>query len=144
MILEISSPGGSVVKNLPAKREAWIWSQGTEDPLEEEMATPSSILAWEILWTKEPGGLQCMGSRSQTWLSLPLILEIRSRNCSHWAKNQGVIGFILSGGSESFENPFPCLFQLLEATHSPFLHFQIQHSSTFQSLNSDLLPCSVF
>ena len=144
MILEISSPGGSVVKNLPAKREAWIWSQGREDPLEEEMATPSSILAWEILWTKEPGGLQCMGSRSQTWLSLPLILEIRSRNRSHWAKNQGVIGFILSGGSESFENPFPCLFQLLEATHSPFLHFQIQHSSTFQSLNSDLLPCSVF
>jgi len=41
-------PGGSVVKNRPAKQEAWVGSLGQEDPLEKEMATQSSALAWEI------------------------------------------------------------------------------------------------
>ena len=45
------------VKNLPATQETWVRSLGREDPLEEEMATHSSILAWEIPWTEEPGGL---------------------------------------------------------------------------------------
>ena len=49
--------------------ETWIWSLGQEDPLEKEMATHSSILAWEIPWTEEPGGLQSTGSQSQTQLS---------------------------------------------------------------------------
>ena len=56
---------GSVVKNLPAMPETWVWSQGWEDPLEEGMATHSSILAWRIPWTEEPGGLQSMGSQNQ-------------------------------------------------------------------------------
>ena len=42
-------------------QEIWVRSLGREDPLEEVMATHSSILAWEILWTEEPGGLQSMG-----------------------------------------------------------------------------------
>ena len=53
-----------MVKNLPAKQEmqeTWVRSLGREDPLEEEMATPSSVLAWRIPWTEEPGGLQSMG-----------------------------------------------------------------------------------
>ena len=50
-----------LVKNLPAVQETWIWSLGWEDPLEKEMATHSSILAWKISWTEEPGGLQSMG-----------------------------------------------------------------------------------
>ena len=50
-------PGGSVVKNLPAKPETVVWSLGWEDPLEKEMATHSSLLAWEIPWTEEPGKL---------------------------------------------------------------------------------------
>ena len=50
-----------MVKNLPAMRETWVQSQGWEDPLEEGMATHSSILAWRIPWTEEPGGLQFMG-----------------------------------------------------------------------------------
>ena len=54
-------PGGSVVKNPPAKQETWVQSQRWEDPLEKEMVTHSSILAWEIPWTEEPGGLQSMG-----------------------------------------------------------------------------------
>ena len=48
-------PGGSVVKNLPAMQETWVRSLGWEDPLEEEMATHSSILAWRIPWTEESG-----------------------------------------------------------------------------------------
>ena len=48
---------GSVVKNLPAMQETQVPSLDQEDPLEKGMATHSSVLAWEILWTKEPGGL---------------------------------------------------------------------------------------
>jgi len=51
-----------VVRNPPAMQEMRIQSLGQEDPLEKEMATRSSILAWEIPWTEEPGGLQSMGS----------------------------------------------------------------------------------
>ena len=50
-------PGGSVVKNPPANAGEAVWSLAGEHPLEEEMATYSSILAWEIPWTVEPGGL---------------------------------------------------------------------------------------
>ena len=53
-------------KNLPANQDMWVCSLGQKDPLEKEMATHSSILAWEIPWTEEPGGLQSMGSQSQT------------------------------------------------------------------------------
>ena len=49
------------LKCLPAMWETWIPSLGPEDPLEKEMATHSSILAWRIPWTEEPGGLQSMG-----------------------------------------------------------------------------------
>ena len=54
-------PGDSVVKNPPAVQEMWVWLLGQEDPLEEEMTTHSSILAWEIPWAEELGGLQSMG-----------------------------------------------------------------------------------
>ena len=50
------------IKNLPAMQETWVRSLGQEDPLEKEMATHSSILAWRIQWTEEPSGLQFMGS----------------------------------------------------------------------------------
>ena len=50
------------VKNLTAMRETCVRSLGWEDPLEEGMATHTSILAWRISWTEEPGGLQSMGS----------------------------------------------------------------------------------
>ena len=51
------------VKNLLAMQETWVRSLVWEDPLEEEMATHSSILGWRIPWTEEPGGLQSMGSQ---------------------------------------------------------------------------------
>ena len=50
-----------MVKNLPAMLETWIRSLGRKDPLEKEMATDSSILAWRIPWTEELDGLQFMG-----------------------------------------------------------------------------------
>ena len=49
------------LKCLPAIQETWVQSLGWEDPLEKEMATHSSILAWRIPWMEEPGGLQSMG-----------------------------------------------------------------------------------
>ena len=58
-------PNGSAVKNPPAMQETqemWVQSLGQEDALEEGMATRSSIPAWRIPWTEEPGGLQSMGS----------------------------------------------------------------------------------
>ena len=52
-----------LVKNLPARQEAQIQSLGQEDPLEEAVATHSSLLAWRIPWTEKSGGLQSMGSQ---------------------------------------------------------------------------------
>ena len=57
------------VKNLPAMQETSVRPLGQEDPLEKEMTTHSSILAWRIPWTEEPGGLQSMGSQSRARLS---------------------------------------------------------------------------
>ena len=55
-----------MVKKIPAMQETQVRSLGWEDPLEKEMATHSSILAWRIPLTEEPGGLQSMGLQSQT------------------------------------------------------------------------------
>ena len=73
-------PSGSVVKNLPANAGSpagdAVQSLGREDPLEKEMATHSSILAWRIPWTEEPGGLQFVGSqKSFTFTSMYLNLQ---------------------------------------------------------------------
>ena len=51
-----------MVKNLSAMQEIWVLSLGEIDPLEEEIATHSSIFTWKIPWTEEPGGLQSIGS----------------------------------------------------------------------------------
>ena len=59
---EFGSPGGSDVNNLPAMQEAQVQSVIGEDPLEKGMATHSSVLAWKIPRTEEPGGLQPVGS----------------------------------------------------------------------------------
>ena len=57
-----------MVKCLPTMRETWVRSLGREDPLEKEMATHSSTLAWETPWAEEPGSLQSMGLQSRTRL----------------------------------------------------------------------------
>ena len=56
--------GGSVVNNPPVLQETQVRFLGGEDPPEEDMATHSRVLAWEIPWTEEPGGLQSMGSQT--------------------------------------------------------------------------------
>ena len=68
-ILKGASRVAQTVKNLPVVRETWVRSLGWEDPLEKGMATHSSILAWRIPWTGEPGGLQSMESQGRTQLS---------------------------------------------------------------------------
>ena len=74
MATHSSIPGASlvtqIVKNPPAMQETRVLSPGQEDPLQKEMATHSGILAWEIPWTEEPGGLQSRGTqKSRTQLS---------------------------------------------------------------------------
>ena len=58
-----ASQVAQVVKSLPLMRETWVQPLGQEDPLKEGMATHSSIIAWRIPWTEEPGGLQSMVSQ---------------------------------------------------------------------------------
>ena len=84
--ISVESHGASLVaqtvKNLPAVRETWVWSLGWEDPLDEGMAAHSSILAWKIPWTEEPGGIQSTGSQRvrrdgvtahrKSWVIIPL------------------------------------------------------------------------
>ena len=62
-MLDKASLVAQLVKNLPAVQETRVQSLGWEDPLEKETATYSSILAWKIPWTEEPGGLRSMGSQ---------------------------------------------------------------------------------
>ena len=72
-------PGGSVVKNPPANAgdiKMLVWSLGQEDPLEKEMGTHSSILAWKIPWTEESGGLWSVVLQSQTWLNVHIHIQI--------------------------------------------------------------------
>ena len=59
--MSLGFPCGSVVKNLPAKQNTSVQSLDWDNLLENEMGTHPSILAWRILWTEEPGGLQSMG-----------------------------------------------------------------------------------
>ena len=68
-----------LVKNLPAGQETWVRSLGWEDPLEKEMATHSTTLAWNISWTQKPGGLQSMGSQrvgTTEQLTLMVVLAV--------------------------------------------------------------------
>ena len=66
LLFELISLVAQRVKRLPAMWETWVRSLGWKDPLEKEMAIHSSILAWKIPWTEEPGGLQFMGLQSWT------------------------------------------------------------------------------
>ena len=79
------------VKRLLTMRETWVQSLGQEDPLEKEMATHSSILAWKIPWTEEPGRLQsvCGVAKSQTQLSnftffLSVVFPVVMYGCESW------------------------------------------------------------
>ena len=83
-LIEIeTSPVAQTVKNLPPLQEIWVRPLGREDPLEEGMATCSSILAWRIPWPEEPGGLLSLGCKetdTTEWLILELAVEIKHLN----------------------------------------------------------------
>ena len=79
-------PGGSAVKNLPAmqeRQEIPVQSLGWEDPLEEAMATQSSILSRKIPWTEKPVGLQSMGTQHQTRPSMHVQYELLHINFTY-------------------------------------------------------------
>ena len=86
-----SFPGGSVVKNPPAKQEMQDQSLGREDTLEKELATQSSVLAWEIPWTEEQGGLQSMGLQGVGYnLAIKQQIYIYTLFCHIWRANMYV------------------------------------------------------
>ena len=78
-----------IVKNLPAMWETWIRSLGWEDPLEKGMPIHSSILAWRIPWTQEPGGLQSMGSQ---WVEHDWVTKHTYGLCVYIPLSDGVEG----------------------------------------------------
>ena len=80
-----------MVKNLPAMQQTWVWSLGWEDPLEKGMAPDSSILAWRIPWTEEPGRLQSMGSQ---------------RAIHNWTTNMHTLPHLQKGFLISLSLPF--------------------------------------
>ena len=110
------------VKNLPAMWEIWVWSLGWEDPLEKGMATLSSILAWRIPWTEEPGELQSLGSQrvGHDWVTntrsvdrlIDLSIHPSIHSTIHYKGNreEGVKGFqVFSLVSSIFRELFlPC------------------------------------
>ena len=83
LAIERASLVAQKVKCLPTMRETQVPSLGREDPLEKEMATHSSTLAWKIPWTEKPGRLQSTGvAKSRTQLSdFPLAIEQENSNC---------------------------------------------------------------
>ena len=77
-----------MIKNQPAMQEMWVQSLGQKDPLEEEMVTQSSILAWRIPWTEESGGLQSMGSQR---VGHDLVIKQKyDQNSCFWKVNFGI------------------------------------------------------
>ena len=75
-----------MVKNLPAMQETWVQSLSQEDPLEKEMATHYSILAWRIQWTEEPDGYSPLGHKESDmteWLILYFTLSLQEREMKY-------------------------------------------------------------
>ena len=103
------------VKNLSAMQEIWVWSLGREDLLEKVMAIQSSILAWRIAWTEEPGGLKYMGiSKSQTWLkwlSMQRLSEHADLNYC-WNKHRKHMYNVLWLARSFYRCPLSSLFTL--------------------------------
>ena len=81
------------VKNLSAMQETQVWSLGWEDPLQTGIATHSSILAWRIPWTEEPGWPQCMGSQRvrHNWVTISLSLSHTHTHTHTMSEGQQVI-----------------------------------------------------
>ena len=117
-----------MVKNLPAMQKTQIWCLGREDPLKVEMATHSSILAWRILWTEEPGGLQSMGSQKvgHDWATF-------IGGCSRKIKDLAIVSQP-AGGCDRSEHALSVFL-----TSNPHLHLP----GLLQGMRTSLLACSL-
>ena len=122
-------PGGSVVKNPPAKQEMWARSLGQEDALEKEMATHSIILVWRIPWTEKPGQATIHGfTKSWTWLSTAQHGTGLGRVCNFMQNHKlPYLLFLQCPNSPTFlllspENTF-----LVNHWHSKFLAQNLHH-----------------
>ena len=135
-----------MVKHLPTMRETWVQSLDREDPLEKEMATHSSILAWRIPWTEELGTLQSMGLQSRTQLSnftslslchvLGYVILLSFVPCpfpscftSISSTPENSIGFIFKMLSDTTHSSQP-ISLLLSLSHGPLLPFQCPSSTS--------------
>ena len=100
-------------------QEIWIRSLGREDPLEKKMATRSSILAWRILWTEEPGGLQSTGSqKSLTQLSNSTTASAMSVHQGHLCPS-GTLISVYSRHSVQGASGLKCRPDILQGTGRP-------------------------
>ena len=110
-----------MVKNLPAMQETWVQFLDGKDPLEKEMATQSSILAWRVPWTMEPGRLQSMGFKEpDTTYQLPPVSL--SGECPG---QRGLVGYSHWGRKESGMTERPNTFtfrQLFNLSEPQSLH----------------------
>ena len=131
-----------MVKNPPAMWEIWVQSLGWEDPLEEGMATHSSILAWRIPWTEKPGGLQSMGSQrvGHNWVSCWATKHStqHTHGHTHTPRNYTDTQFsILPQCAYPFAPTYLALYinndELMPVLPIPIQHHQIQ--STFPALS---------
>ena len=106
-LCEFTSLIAQLVKNLPAMKETWVRFLGWEDPLEKEMATHSSILAWRIPWTEEPGGLRSMGSQEPDRTEWPAPLPPAEKASRWWCTVSGrdSFGFLCVKKEEEKEKP---------------------------------------
>ena len=97
-------PGGSVVKNLPANAETGVRSHGWENPLEKEIPTHSSILAWEIPWTEESGGSPSTGSQKSCPYSKPSPVITSYQNYTLWKGKYQDLGNVTSNLTSNSED----------------------------------------
>ena len=107
------------LKRLPAMWETWIWSLGQEDPLEKEMATHSSIHAWRIPWTEEPGGVQSTGSQRvrHAWATSLSFFHFLCCFCNFGGKRH----MVYEGFLEAVQWLLPCFAHPL-VSFFPFIH----------------------
>ena len=115
------------VKNLSATQETWVWSLDWEDPLEKEMATHSSILAWRIPWIEEPGGPQSIGSQRvrHDWSDLGCRFSITCWIIMEWTWKFSIF-----------------LKSRLLLTKAVCLIWQIRHGGAGHTVNYSLSLCS--
>ena len=136
-----ASLAAQMLKNLPAMLETQVWSLGWEDPLEKRMAAHSSILAWRIPWTEEPGGLQSMGLQRVRHNSLTELLGNEARYIWICCCSVAQSGPTLCDPMDCSTLGFPVLHHLpeLAQTHVHWVSDAIQPSHPLSSPSPALI-----